>query len=587
MYDAEQQILYIGKAKNLKTRLSSYFRTVDNIKTKIFMSKVKNIEIIITPNENSALLLESNLIKAKKPRYNILFKDDKSFPYLLLSQHNFPRLTVYRGTINKACGKYFGPFPDATAVNFTLNLLQKIFQLRVCKDSFMSNRSRPCMLHQIKLCSAPCVDHIDKATYAFQIELAEQFLGNKGEHVVQKLTTLMDTSAANLNYEQAANYRDQISRIRKIQTKQAITNISGNYDVIALMVNNSDICINILFVRNGLVIGNKAYFPKRLDFTSSLEEILEAFVTHYYLQTEAGVIAPDKILLNMKLPHRLGIEMILREKFEHKITISHHIQGVQKQLITMAEANAINSLKTTKTLPSTTNYFECLADFIGVFNLSSTPQRLECFDVSHTMGEAEVASCVVFDENGPNKHYYRQFNIKTTNIGDDYEALREALLRRYHGLKNIPNVIIIDGGIGQLNIASKVLQSLNIENIMLIAVSKGKARKPGLEEIHIYGEPDPLILPPERKALHFIQQMRDEAHRFAITNHRKKMIKSRCKSKLENIMGIGKVKRSVLLKHFGGLTELKSAGIEDLAKVSGIGDDLAKRIYEHLHAERQ
>ena len=582
MYDANQHILYVGKAKNLKKRVSSYFRAVDHPKTKIFMTQVKNIEIIITPSENAALLLESNLIKTKKPRYNILFKDDKSFPYLLLSRHEFPRLCVHRGAINKTHGKYFGPFPDAKAVNFILNLLQKIFKMRVCKDSFMRNRSRPCMLHQIKLCSAPCVGYADKTAYALQVKLVEQFLCNKSDYVVKKLTKLMDASAAKLDYEQAVNYRDQIANIRKVQTEQVITKVSGNYDVIALVASDNEVCINVLFVRSGLVLGNKAYFPKIYNFNLSSGEILSAFITHHYLQDESNIIIPDKILLNVKLPQRLDIVEIFREKFGRKITISDNVQGTQKQLVAMAEVNATNALKTHHT--SAINYTECLLDFKKTLHLLLTPQRIECFDVSHTMGESQVASCVVFNENGPSKKDYRRFNIKTARACDDYGALREALLRRYSDLENSPDVIMVDGGLGQLSVASQVLRMLDIQKVTLIAIAKGEARKPGLEKIYIRGKRAPLILSPQSQTLHFIQQIRDEAHRFAITGHRKQMRKSRHQSVLENIPGIGKSKRALLLKHFGGLVELQSSGVADLAKVNGIGRDLAKRIYENLHA---
>ncbi|HBY55204.1 MAG TPA: excinuclease ABC subunit C [Coxiellaceae bacterium] len=582
MFDAGGQVLYVGKAKNLKKRVSSYFRAANHPKTKIFMAQVENIEIIITPSENAALLLESNLIKAKKPRYNILFKDDKSFPYLLLSRHDFPRLSIHRGAINKVYGKYFGQFPDALAVNFILNLLQKIFKIRVCKDSFMRNRSRPCMLYQIKLCSAPCVGYVDKVVYASQVELVEQFLCNKSDYVVKKLTKLMDMSATKLDYEQAVNYRDQIANIRKVQAKQVITEASGNYDVIALVVKNNEVCINVLFIRNGLVLGNKACFPKIYNFTLSPGEILSAFITHYYLQNENNTIIPEKILLNIKLPQRLDIVKIFREKFGRRITVSDRVQGAQKQLIAMAEVNAANALKNHHT--SSINYAQCLLDFKKILNLLSVPQRIECFDVSHTMGEAQVASCVVFNESGPSKKDYRRFNIKNVRAGDDYGALRDALLRRYGNLENLPDVIMVDGGLGQLGVASQVLQMLNMQKVKLIAVAKGKDRKPGLEKIYIYGRKDPLILSPQSQVLHFIQQIRDEAHHFAITSHRKQMRKSRHKSVLENISGVGKSKRVALLKYFGGLAELQSAGADDLAKVNGIGSGLAKRIYDRLHA---
>lgn len=583
MIDDGCKVLYVGKAKNLRKRLHNYFYAVRDPKTLAFMAQVKNIEIIITANENAALLLESNLIKTLKPRYNILFKDDKSFPYLFLSQHDFPRLSVYRGATNKILGKYFGPFPSAKAVNFTLDLLQKIFRLRVCGDSFLRNRTRPCMLYQIKLCGAPCVGCIDKVAYATQVKFALQFLNNKSDHIVQMLTKSMDAAATKLDYEQAANYRDQITNIRKVQTQQAITKGFGDMDVLALATNDDAICVDVLFVRNGLLLGNKAYFPVAHKFNLSSEEILTTFLMQHYLQNEISAVIPAKILVNVKLQNCAGIAVLLSEKFKHKVVIIDHVRGVQKQLITTALANAFNALKTH--LASASSYFERLRNFKDTMRLSVLPKRIECFDVSHTMGEAQVAVCVVFDEHGPNKSAYRRFNIKTTNVGDDYAAMREALLRRYGDLENLPDVIMIDGGKGQLSVAAQVLQELQIHDVFLMAIAKGPKRKPGLEDIYINGKKDPLVLSPQSPALHFIQQIRDESHRFAITGHRKKMLKLRRQSVLGNIAGVGKARQMILLKHFGGLAELKSAGIDDLIKIKGISRNLAERIYTYLHAE--
>ncbi|MDR1057749.1 MAG: excinuclease ABC subunit UvrC [Coxiellaceae bacterium] len=581
MYDDKGIILYVGKAKNLKKRVSSYFRRPVDLKTDIFMSQVKNIEVMITPSENEALLLESNLIKIKKPHYNILFKDDKSFPYLVLSEHDFPRLEIYRGTINKSHGKYFGPFPDAKAIRFVFNMLQKIFRLRVCKDSFMRNRSRSCMLYQIRLCSAPCVDYIDKNIYALQVKLVEEFLHNKSNYVVQELTKLMDEAAAKLVYEQAANYRDQITSIRRVQAEQAITKAWGNYDVIAIVAKEKVVGINVLFIRNGLVIGNRNYFPRSHDLTESLEDILSAFIMHYYFQDQITGTLPDKILLNIKLPNRLNITKIFCERFHRKVTISNCIKGAQKQLIVMAEANALNAVKIHNGAPL--NYKEYLLDFKKTLELSVLPRRIECFDVSHTMGEATVASCVVFDENGPAKSKYRSFNIRMSLAHDDYSALHEVLLRRYCDLRDLPDVIMIDGGVGQLGVALQVLKGLKIEDVVLLAIAKGEGRKPGLEKIYLYGREEPLILAPNNLSLHLMQQIRDEAHRFAISGHRKRMRRQRYKSELESVLGIGRSKRILLLKYFGGIEELRSAGIIDLMKIEGIGHTLAKRIYEHLH----
>ena len=583
MYDGAHKILYVGKAKDLKKRLSSYFYAAKSIKTAAFMEQVQDIEIIITENENAALLLEGNLIKDLKPRYNILFKDDKSFPYLLLSNHEFPRLSIYRGNVNDKLGTFYGPFPSTKAVNFIFDLLQKIFHLRICSDSYLRNRSRPCLLHQIKLCSAPCAACIDKKSYSEQVKMAQQFLCNKSNEIVQKITQLMDESAAKLNYEQAANYRDQIINIRQIQTQQGIVKGSGNIDVIALAIGTNGICIDVLFVRNGLLLGNKSYFPVPCKFDISDEEIITTFLMQHYMQSESGAIIPDKILINIKLSYCSNYSQLLSEKFQRKITIVNKIKGVQNNLLNMAKDNADNALKTH--FVSVMNYFERLNNFKQTFQLDFLPKRIECFDISHSSGEATIGSCIVFSENGPDKSAYRRYNIKNLqSAGDDYGAMREVLIRRFSEFKDLPDVVIIDGGRGQLHVAINVFKELNIiNNIFLMAVAKGRERRPGMEEIYVYGKQDPIALPPDSPVLYFIQVIRDESHRFAISGNRKKIIKSRTQSILGNIVGIGKSRQILLLKHFGGLTELKSAGIDDLAKVKGISRDLAQKIYDYLH----
>lgn len=583
MYDAEHKVLYVGKAKNLAKRLPSYFSVTQDIKTSAFMEQVQHIEVIITANENAALLLESNLIKTLQPRYNILFKDDKSFPYLFLSCHDFPRLSVYRGATNKLQGKYFGPFPSGKAVKDTLNLLQKIFRLRVCSDSFLRHRTRPCMLYQIKLCNAPCVGKIDQAAYAAQVKLVEKFLDNKSDYIVQEFTKLMDAAAARLDYERAANYRDQIASMRKVQRTQEITRASGNIDVVVLVTKQSAVCIDVLFIRNGLLLGNKSYFPVSYQDNLSPAEVLTNFFMQHYYCNENKVVVPDKILSNVKLANRLGCAALFQEKFKRKIAIVDHVRSAQKHLVTMAVANATNALRIH--CANKSNYFAQLLALQKTFQLKKLPRHIECFDVSHMLGEAQVASCVVFDDQGPRKSDYRRFNIKTAKVGDDYSSLLEALSRRYSAKKNLPDIIMVDGGKGQLNIAVQLLQQLQLENVLLLAVAKGQERKPGLEEIYIKGKVQPIVLAPQSATLHLIQQIRDEAHRFALSGHRKKMLKIRRHSVLADIAGVGKAKQVRLLKYFGGLAELQSAGIDDLQQVVGIGYDLARRIYEYLHAE--
>lgn len=583
MYDGVHKILYVGKAKDLKKRLSSYFYAAKSIKTAAFMEQVKDIEIIITENENAALLLEGNLIKDLKPRYNILFKDDKSFPYLLLSNHEFPRLSIYRGIVNEKQGEFYGPFPSTKAVNFIFDLLQKIFHLRICNDSYLHNRSRPCLLYQIKLCSAPCAVCIDQHNYGEQVRLAQRFLCNKSDEIVQKITQLMDEAATGLNYEQAANYRDQIISIRSIQTQQAIVKNSGNMDVVALATNAHGICIDILFVRNGLLLGNKSYFPSLYKFDTSDEDIIATFLTQHYLQNESGSIIPDKILINVKLTNCANYNQLLSEKFQRKIIITNKIKGAQNNLLNMAKDNAENALKTH--FASVMNYFERLNNFKQTFQLAFLPRRIECFDISHSSGEATIGSCIVFNENGPDKSAYRRYNIKNLQAaGDDYGAMHEVLMRRFGEFKDLPDVVIIDGGKGQLHIAMDVFKELNLlDKVFLMAVAKGRERRPGMEEIYVYGKHDPVVLSPDSPVLYFIQVIRDESHRFAISGNRKKIIKSRTQSILGNIAGIGKARQVFLLKHFGGLAELKSAGIDDLTKVKGISRDLAQKIYDYLH----
>jgi excinuclease ABC subunit C len=581
MYNDQQQVLYVGKASNLKKRLASYFGTLTAAKTQALMAQVTRIETILTASEKDALLLENNLIKAEHPRYNILFKDDKSFPYLVLSRHELPALSVYRGPINKATGEYFGPFPNVSSLNFVLGLLQKIFKLRVCKDRELQGRSRPCMLYQIKLCSAPCVAYITPKDYKLQVDLVREFLHSKNEEIVVKLTALMNNAAQVRAYEEAARYRDQIAHIRKIQSNQTIVKIAGNYDVIVLVNKENQLAVGMLFVRGGLVIGNSTYFPAAEYLAWESDEILPRFIMHYYLRDKVRVTVPEKILVNVDLLERLSLMNIFQEKFGKKIVITSHSRGVGRELINMAQLNALNAL--TIKYRSQVTYRNSLAEFQAKIAPPVKLEHLECFDVSHTQGESQVASCVVFKKDRPSKKDYRIFNIKNITPGDDYAALTAALQRRYGDYRDLPDTIIIDGGYGQLKVAAQVLQQLGITQVFLLAVAKGRERKVGLEKIYTLESKAPLAIPPYSKALHFIQQLRDEAHRFALSRHRQKMITSRLQSELENIPGVGKEKCRMVLQYFGGITKLRSVGISDLAKVTGIGIHLATRIYDYLH----
>ncbi len=580
MYDKSGKILYVGKAKDLKKRLSSYFRQLKEPKTALFMEQVDKIEIMVAASENEALLLENSLIKAKKPRYNVLFKDDKSYPYIVFSNHEFPRLVIYRGIVNSKLGEYFGPFPDASAASFVLKLVQKIFKLRVCKDSFMQHRSRPCMLHQIKLCSAPCKGFIGQELYNLQLGLARDFLLNRNDFLVKKLNQLMSEAAAKLDYEQAASYRDQITRIRRVQADQSVTKVKGDLDVIALMEKQGIIAITILFVRSSIIIGSKHFFPLENNELLNNQDILSAFLGYYYLQQADNIATPAKIFVNLALADRSRLSAVISEKFHHSVTITANLRGNNKKLLAMAEANAMNALE--QRHKSTSRYSAGWIELGKILQFTNHLRRVECFDVSHTGGEEQVVSCVVFDQNGPKKTSYRRFKVKTESRGDDYSALRIAIFKRYSKLNDLPDVIIVDGGKGQLSVVVKVILELKI-NIIIMAIAKGVLRKPGLEEIYLYGQDEPMVLPANSPAFTLIQQLRDESHRFAIALNRSRMIKARSRSELENIPGISAYRRALLLNHFGGISELKRVGVGDLAKVKGIGNKLAKVIYEYLH----
>ncbi|MCL5260786.1 MAG: excinuclease ABC subunit UvrC [Gammaproteobacteria bacterium] len=579
MLSQNGQVLYVGKARSLKKRVASYFRQDVEPKTAALMAQVTEIKFIITDNENAAWLLENNLIKNLKPHYNILFKDDKSFPYLFLSKHKFPRLIIHRGP-KKAQGEYFGPFPDARAVHETLYLLQKTFKLRQCSDHFFLYRTRPCIQYQIKRCEAPCVGYIDETAYQNNVKFVAQFLQGKSSIIIQEITKLMEQAAKDLDYELASYYRDQIVALRKVQQTQYIVKDRGDIDVIAGVTKHQHYCVNILFVRHGLVIGNKTYFPQGFA-VSDIAEVLSTFISQHYLADEIDIL-PRKILVNAKLSDRAWLSKVITEKTKQRIKISDQVRGESRKLVEMAEINAEHALK--NRLASAEVYYQQLLKFTAAFNLSKTPSRLECFDISHTQGEFTVGSCVVFTQTGPSKKDYRRYNIRQATAGDDYAALTESLLRRFKTKEKIPQVLIIDGGKGQLQVAESVLDQLQISNVFLLAIAKGPERKAGLEEIYLAGKKEPMHFRSDAPELHFLQQIRDEAHRFAISAHRKKLAKSRNMSVLERIAGVGKNRRALLLKYFGGLQEIQNASIEELAEVQGISKHLAEQIYRHFHS---
>ena len=592
----KQEVLYVGKARNLKKRVSSYFRGKQSSRIALLMQQVSVIETTTTETENQALLLESNLIKELKPRYNILLRDDKSFPFLILSCHqSYPRLSFYRGARLKKY-RYFGPYPSIGAVKESLNLLQKLFKIRSCQDSFFRNRSRPCLQYQIKRCTAPCVALITPEDYKKDVEHAVLFLEGKSQAIIADLVQQMETAAAQFDYESAARLRDQISSLREIQQKQVISTGQGDLDIFGLAHQSNIYVLYVMQVRGGRLLGGKAYFP-RVPGVQPDSEVLSAFIAQFYLQTELQRTIPVEIVVPKKIQDKVWLVETLVERAQHKIKLSDKVIGERRQWLKLATENAKQALGSQ--LSNKQVFYKQLENLQAVLQLDSLPQRLECFDISHSQGEATVASCVVFDPQGPRKMDYRRFNIEDITPGDDYAAIKQALRRRYKNFKihekNLPDILLIDGGKGQLKQAEQVLEELQITGILLMGVAKGAGRKPGLETLFLSKETstssasassisEQINLSPDSLALHAIQQIRDEAHRFAITGHRGRRAKKRRTSSLESIPGIGKQRRRELLRQFGGLQALQSASAEDIAKLSGISRTLAERIYFALKA---
>jgi len=581
MLDTNGEVIYVGKARNLKKRVSSYFtRANTSAKTQSMVSNVHTIEVTITHTENEALLLENNLIKELKPRYNILLRDDKSYPYIYLSSdQDFPRISIHRGA-GHGGGQYFGPYPSAGAVHETLNLMQKLFRIRQCEDSFFRNRSRPCLQYQIKRCTAPCVALIGKDEYNSDVRHAVMFLQGKNPQVIDELVTKMDQASRELAYEDAANYRDQIASLRKIQEKQYISSDKGNIDVIACVVSNGVGCVEVFYIRDGRNLGNKTFFPRH-PHDADVSMILSAFLPQYYLGREV----PKEIIVNHDIDDSALLQEVLSESAGHRVSINSRVRGDRARWRTMAVTNAEQNI--TRHLASKANMTQRFNALQEAMNLDNLPQRLECFDISHTSGESTVAGCVVFDAEGPVKADYRRFNIENIRPGDDYAAMKQALMRRYTRLKEgdgkLPDILFIDGGKGQVKQAEDVLEELQVSDVIIIGIAKGRERKPGKEKLYLSQTKRMITLPADSLALHLVQQIRDEAHRFAITGHRQRRAKSKNTSTLEGIPGIGPRRRRQLLKQFGGLQGIARAGVEDLANVDGISLQLAKQIYDTFH----
>ncbi len=579
------EVIYVGKAKNLKKRVSSYFSgRAQDLKTVSLVKHIKDVIITVTNSENEAVLLECNLIKTHRPRYNILLRDDKSYPYILLTNHEYPRIDIYRGK-RKKNGMYFGPYPSSLAVRETINLLQKLFKLRTCRDSYFNARARPCLLHQIDRCTAPCVDYISKEDYAQHVSLAIMFLQGKSNEVIAVLQDKMEAASVAMNFELAAQFRDQISRLRQIQDKQYVSSGSSEADVVGFAMQAGLVCIQLLTIRDGQILGSHTYFPS-IPMDSSREEVLSAFISLHYLDDPSmAENIPRTIIVDGELPDAELLEVVLTSQAGHKIEIVFPSRGEKKKWIEMAASSAMESLSAHLLIK--TNMRERVRALQEALQLTKLPKRIECFDISHSMGEAAVASCVVFNQDGPVKSDYRHFNISGITPGDDVAAMNQVILRRFRRLQRdaavMPDVILIDGGKTQLAAAHEAIAELGIENILLAGVSKGPLRKPGFESIHIKGRP-PMHLPATSLALHLIQQIRDEAHRFAITGHRARRGKARRQSVLESIPGIGAKKRRELLRYFGGIQGIAYASLDEILKVPGISRSLAERIFESLHA---
>lgn len=582
MLDNTDTIIYIGKAKNLKKRVSSYFRKTGlTSKTRVMAAQIATIETTVTHTENEALILENNLIKEFMPRYNILLRDDKTYPYLFISDHAFPRLSLHRGTKRKK-GRYFGPYPSAGAVRESLSLLQKLFPVRQCDETYYQNRSRPCLQYQIKRCTAPCVGLVTEQEYAEDIGHTILFLEGKNQQVIDTLSQQMEQASADLNFEKAALDRDKIVSLRRVQERQYVSSERGDLDVLAAIIKDGTAIVEVCFIRGGRNLGTKSYFPKGTS-DSTPEMLLAAFIPQYYL----GKDIPSEILLSHTPEDMALIQDVLKSESQHRVELRCPQRGMSVRWMKMAMTNAEISLN--QRLSSRSNLLQRFEMLQQVLELDEMPKRLECFDISHTSGERTVASCVVFGLEGAIKADYRKFNIEGITGGDDYAAMNQALTRRFTRLQKgegkRPDLLLIDGGKGQISEAKAVMEELQLD-IDILGIAKGPERRPGEETLFLVGRAGEIELPADSPALHLLQQVRDEAHRFAITGHRQRRAKARRTSPLEGIDGMGPKRRQKLLQQFGGLQEIKRAGVEDLSQVDGISQALAQKIYDIFHGEK-
>lgn len=584
MLGAAGEVLYVGKARDLKKRVSSYFtKTLQSPRIGLMVTQIASMETTVTRSEGEALILENNFIKSLAPRYNILFRDDKSYPYLMITGHRYARIGFHRGGQEKK-NRYFGPFPHSYAVRESIQLLQRVFRLRTCEDSVLENRSRPCLLHQIQRCSAPCTRLISEDAYAHDVRNAELFLLGRENDVINTLTAKMDSAATALRFEEAAMYRDQVRALSRVQARQYVESAAGvDADVVACRSEGGISCVNLVMIRAGRHVGDRSFFPQNADAATPGEVIL-AFLTQHYLEQPI----PPLILANADLEGEM-LEAALSEQAHRPVRLVVTPQGDRRIWLEMAEKNALLALANrVRERGTQEGRLVALREALG---LPESAQRIECFDISHTMGEATVGSCVVYDGHDMQKSEYRRFNIRDITPGDDYAAMRQVLMRRYERISaegaKMPDLILIDGGKGQVAQARSALVELGLNDVSVVGVAKGPERKPGLEELIVEGEGVVVTLPPQHPGLHLIQQIRDEAHRFAIVGHRARRGKTRTTSELNEIPGIGDKRRRSLLAHFGGLKGVQSAAVEDIMKVEGISRATAQKIYRHLHGEAE
>ena len=583
MLDAGGQVIYVGKAKNLRRRVGSYFQgRPHDSKTMAMVRQIADIQVTVTRTETEALILEYNLIKRHKPRFNVVLRDDKSYPYIRVrTDQEFPQVTFYRGS-RRAAGRLFGPYPSAGSVRETLNQLQKLFQVRPCEDSYFANRTRPCLQYQIQRCTAPCVGLVAAEEYRREVEHAMMFLQGRSEAITEILVRRMERASERLDFERAAQYRDQLAKLKSVESRQLVSRSRGNFDAIGLVSDPGLHCVAVMSFRGGRLLGSRSHFPGSVTGTEP-EEVMRAFLLQYYGRREA----PSEILISHAVADGDALAEMLTEKAGRRVRIKHRIRGDRAAWVDMVLTNAAHAAALRRKSGAVAS--RQLEDLAEHLKLREIPERLACFDVSHTGGESAVASCVVFGPEGPLKSEYRRFNISGITAGDDYGAMSQALerwrarLRKAEG--RVPDVLFIDGGKGQLGVACRALEELRSADMRLVAVAKGPKRRPGRERLYLADRRKPLRLQANSPALHLIQQLRDEAHRFAVAGHRSRRRKKHSVSPLEEIPGVGPKRRRALLRQFGGLQAVMRAGVEDLARVKGISLHLAKVIYEHVHAD--